>query len=160
MHPFLDGNGRTGRRLMNFELIREGFSPPAIVETADRLACYDALDKACVTRDCEDITRMVAEGVARSLDICLDAVTGHQPEPLPGERAGGDHGGSPRTDAHAEEGADRRGRAARLPAQAARRYRADGSLGHPRLRLRYERLRAAFMPTPGATTPQRAARRG
>ena len=75
---------------MNFELVREDF-PPAIIEKEDRLAYYDALDKACVTGDYEDITRMVAEGVARSLDIYLDAVTGHEPEPLTGERAGGDH---------------------------------------------------------------------
>ncbi|WP_265287376.1 Fic family protein [Verminephrobacter eiseniae] len=94
IHPFLDGNGRTGRLPMNFELMREDF-PPALIEKEDRLAYYDALDKACVTGDYEDITRMVAEGVARSLDIYLDAVTGHEPEPLTGERAGGDHGGSP-----------------------------------------------------------------
>ena len=69
-------------------LMREGF-PPVIIRKEDRLAYYDALDKACVTRDFEDITRLVADGVARSLDTYLEVVTGRRPEPLTPPAAAG-----------------------------------------------------------------------
>ena len=43
IHPFIDGNGRTGRLLMNLELIREGY-PPLDIKFADRKRYYDAFD--------------------------------------------------------------------------------------------------------------------
>ena len=43
IHPFIDGNGRTGRLLMNLELIREGY-PPIDIKFADRKRYYDAFD--------------------------------------------------------------------------------------------------------------------
>lgn len=43
IHPFVDGNGRTGRLLMNLELIREGY-PPVNIKFADRKRYYDAFD--------------------------------------------------------------------------------------------------------------------
>ena len=30
IHPFMDGNGRTGRQLLNFVLLRNGYRPVAI----------------------------------------------------------------------------------------------------------------------------------
>lgn len=73
IHPFVDGNGRTGRLLLNFELMKSGY-PPAIIRKEDRLAYYDALDNACVSGDYVDITRLVAESVQRSLDTYLDVL--------------------------------------------------------------------------------------
>jgi Fic family protein len=73
IHPFVDGNGRTGRLLLNFELMKEGY-PPAIVRKEDRLAYYDALDMACASGDYSDITKLVAESVQRSLDTYLDVL--------------------------------------------------------------------------------------
>lgn len=67
IHPFVDGNGRTGRLLLNFELMKAGY-PPGIIRKEDRLAYYDALDTACASGEYGDITRLVADSVQRSLD--------------------------------------------------------------------------------------------
>jgi Fic family protein len=44
-HPFLDGNGRTGRLLLNLLLVRLGY-PPAIIYTRDRNRYFRALRRA------------------------------------------------------------------------------------------------------------------
>ncbi|HWE61635.1 MAG TPA: Fic family protein, partial [Chloroflexota bacterium] len=45
IHPFLDGNGRAGRLLMNLALIRLGY-PPAIIYKRQRAKYLDTLRKA------------------------------------------------------------------------------------------------------------------
>lgn len=45
VHPFLDGNGRTGRLLLNLMLIRLGY-PPVIIYTRDRSRYLNALRSA------------------------------------------------------------------------------------------------------------------
>ncbi|MDR2590902.1 MAG: Fic family protein [Oscillospiraceae bacterium] len=68
IHPFVDGNGRTGRLLMNFDLMKEGF-PPINVKFSDRLEYYDAFNHYRDS-DCKDISKMtelVAKYVTKEL---------------------------------------------------------------------------------------------
>ncbi|WP_288407773.1 Fic family protein [uncultured Herbaspirillum sp.] len=64
IHPVVDGNGRTGRLLLNLELMKSGY-PPAVIHKEDRLAYYDALDEACLNANHDAITALVAESVLR-----------------------------------------------------------------------------------------------
>ncbi len=43
IHPFEDGNGRTGRLLLNIMLMKEGY-PPLIVRKSQRLAYFNCLE--------------------------------------------------------------------------------------------------------------------
>jgi Fic family protein len=44
VHPFIDGNGRTGRLILNLELIKSGLLPVNI-KFADRRKYYDCFDR-------------------------------------------------------------------------------------------------------------------
>lgn len=73
IHPFIDGNGRTARLLLNLELMKDGY-PPVIIKVENRLAYYEALDKAHTTEDFRDFTSLIEGEVADSLDLYLEAI--------------------------------------------------------------------------------------
>ena len=62
IHPFIDGNGRTGRLLMNLDLIRNGF-PPINVKFTDRKRYYDAFDAYYKEDDAMPMIELIAEYV-------------------------------------------------------------------------------------------------
>ncbi|PID16967.1 cell filamentation protein Fic [Sporosarcina sp. P34] len=74
IHPFIDGNGRTSRLLLNLELMKEGF-PPVVIKVENRLAYYDALDKAHTTEDYKDFIALVEHEVEDSLDLYLSTIS-------------------------------------------------------------------------------------
>jgi len=63
IHPFIDGNGRTARLLMNLELMKDGF-PPVIWPVEMRLNYYEAIDNAHSENDYSlflDLTTKIVE---------------------------------------------------------------------------------------------------
>jgi len=75
IHPFLDGNGRTGRLLMNLVLVRLGY-PPAIVYKRERSRYLEALRKAD-QGDCGPLGELLARAVLDNLmRFILPAVAG------------------------------------------------------------------------------------
>lgn len=73
IHPFIDGNGRTSRLLLNLEVIKDGF-PPVVIKVDNRLAYYEALDKAHTTEDYSDFIALVAREMGDSLDLYLSVI--------------------------------------------------------------------------------------
>ncbi len=67
IHPFIDGNGRTSRLLMNFELMKNGF-PPVVLKVENRLAYYEALDKAHTLKDYKPFISLVSSLVEESFE--------------------------------------------------------------------------------------------
>lgn len=60
IHPFVDGNGRTSRLLMNLEFMKNGF-PPVVLPVELRLHYYEALDRAHTKRDYQPFLALIAE---------------------------------------------------------------------------------------------------
>lgn len=58
IHPFVDGNGRTSRLLMNLDLMNSGYNP-VIIKKESRLKYYEALDKAHTTGNYTDFVKLV-----------------------------------------------------------------------------------------------------
>lgn len=73
IHPFIDGNGRTSRLLLNLELMKNGY-PPLIIRNENRIKYYNALDKAHTTQDNRDFIELVTEELNKSLDLYLTLI--------------------------------------------------------------------------------------
>lgn len=75
LHPFRDGNGRTGRLLLNLLLVRHGY-PPAIVLKRERARYLAALGRAD-SGDPGSLAELLARSVKRSIDrFLLPALAG------------------------------------------------------------------------------------
>lgn len=70
IHPFIDGNGRTARLLLNFALMKNGFTP-VIIKNENRLTYYDSLDYAHTTKDYTNFIKLINDLVIESSNLWL-----------------------------------------------------------------------------------------
>ncbi len=73
IHPFIDGNGRTARLVMNLLLLRDGY-PPTVILRANRVQYYRVLAQADREKNAP-LINFVGRAAERSLNLYLDAVT-------------------------------------------------------------------------------------
>ena len=75
IHPFIDGNGRTGRLLLNLDLIRNGY-PPINVKFTDRKRYYDAFDAYYRDGNADEMINLIAGYVDERLDEYFRVLNG------------------------------------------------------------------------------------
>ena len=74
IHPFIDGNGRTSRLLMNLLLMQAGF-PPAVISPEQKDEYIDALRAAQLKGDTEPFRLFIAQCVQKSFHKYLNAAS-------------------------------------------------------------------------------------
>lgn len=73
IHPFQDGNGRTGRLIIFKECLKNGLVP-LIIDDRDKAKYYDALNKAQTQNDIESLCSFFKSEQAKYYEISKDFV--------------------------------------------------------------------------------------
>ena len=74
IHPFADGNGRTSRLIMNYQLMSHGFLPISIPKDS-RLDYFGTLELYAMNGDLEPFADMIADIEEARLDWYISAIT-------------------------------------------------------------------------------------
>lgn len=75
IHPFIDGNGRAGRLLMNLVLLIHGY-PMAIIQNEERTQYLNAINTAQSKGDLQPFYTIIKTAVERMLDAYINAAQG------------------------------------------------------------------------------------
>lgn len=75
IHPFIDGNGRTSRLIMNFQLMTNGFLPISIAKE-NRLEYYTALEAYAIDGNLSLFVELIASLEEQQLDCYIKLING------------------------------------------------------------------------------------
>lgn len=73
IHPFIDGNGRTSRLIMNYQLMSEGFLPISIAKE-NRLDYYNVLESYAVDKNLQPFVELIGDLENKQLDLYLGLI--------------------------------------------------------------------------------------
>jgi Fic family protein len=73
IHPFVDGNGRTCRLIMNMELMKSGY-PMVLINVNDRAEYCRLLELGDINNDYTKFIDFIADCTKKSLEIYLEAI--------------------------------------------------------------------------------------
>lgn len=73
IHPFIDGNGRTARLIMNLILMQNGYVP-SIIRVEDRSEYIKAIELAQNGESLEKFHKIIATSVRKNLDFYLETL--------------------------------------------------------------------------------------